>query len=112
MRIFAVEGAPLRILAEGVRHGPAIGWDEEACLTEEQLLSTDEGIRALEAWRRGDDRVYEIFELADLAISEADDELIARGMRARPDLADRLIQTLDAHVLDQIRTAGLQEGAS
>lgn len=89
MRVFAVEGPPPRIVAELVEAGLG-GWDRERCFTEEGLLDTEEGRAALEAWRSGDDSAFEVGEAADLAISAADDELIAAGRAARPDLRARL----------------------
>jgi hypothetical protein len=114
MRVFAVEGSPIRILAEGVAGGPALEWDEEDCLAEEQLLATSEGRAALEAWRRGDDSVYEISESANLALAEAEDELIRAGSEARPDLHLSLRAAMSGsgyeieHVLHELRKAGVE----
>lgn len=112
MRIFAVEGPPPRILAESVEGGPALQWGEEDCLTEEQLLATSEGRAALEAWRQGDDSVYEISEQAELALGEAEDELIRAGSEARPDLRARLGAARSAdemeYVLNELRKAGTE----
>jgi hypothetical protein len=112
MRVFAVEGAPLRIVAEGVSAGPAMTWDEENCLTEEQLLKTPEGLAALEAWQRGDDSVYEISESADRALADAEDALLQAGLAARPDLQTRLGGAFSAdeieNTLNEVRKAGAE----
>ena len=86
-------------------------WDGEACVTQEQLLATAEGRTALEAWRRGDDSVYEVGEAADLALSEADDELIAAGSAARPDLHTCLRAASSAEEIDDVLNALRQAGA-
>jgi hypothetical protein len=110
MRFFATEDGPLRVLAEGVAGCPAIHWDKEGCLTEEELRATEQGRAALAAWRRGDDSVYEICEITDLALSEAEDELIAAGSEARPDLHAHLgtansTDEIDS-VMNELRKAG------
>jgi hypothetical protein len=112
MRIFAVEGAPLRILAEGVQGGPALMWDEEDCLTEEQLLDTSEGRAALGSWRRGDDSVYEITRSADLALADAEDELIRAGSKARPDLLAHLAASAWGDELEDTINELRQAGAA
>jgi hypothetical protein len=112
MRVFAVERAPLRIVAESVAGGPAISWDEEDCLTEHQLQRTPEGLEALESWRRGDDSVYEISESADRALADAEDALFKAGLAARPDLQTRLGGAFSAdeseRTLNEVRRAGAE----
>jgi hypothetical protein len=112
MRIFAVERAPLRIVAEGVAGGPAMTWDEEDCLTEHHLAQTPEGLAALDAWRLGDDSVYEISESADRALADAEDALFRAGLAARPDLQTRLGGAFSAdeieRTLNEVRRAGAE----
>ena len=91
--------------------GPAIRWDEEDCLTEEQLFATPEGRKALEAWRRGDDSKYEITELAELTLGDAENELIRVGSEARPDLQDRLGRAVSVEEIVQALDDLLKAGA-
>jgi hypothetical protein len=128
MRFFAVEGGerrlgldgPLRVVAEYVpfggrnpnRGGPAVDGDRERHFSEEELLATEEGTLALQAWRAGDDSAWEEYDDASSAADQLEDDIFQAGMDARPDLHARLGPDLsdEEHdqVVGQIRRAGAE----
>lgn len=91
MRFFAVEGGSTRIPPRAAPHGrrvrrrgqlddPTRHRRDPGDLTEEELLAIEEGRRALELWRRGDDSAHARATLDELAIDALDDELEGRGV--------------------------------
>lgn len=122
---FEGHGVELHVVAEYVggyeretdgctmRNGDYIGWSEKHCFTEEELLATEDGRKALAAWRAGDDRVHEVWEREGCLLSDLHDEQERAGFRARPDLFERIqnlrehgtVEEMDA-VYEQVRAEG------
>jgi len=122
MRFFAVEGGeatlgvePLRIVSEYVGDGNSadpIGLRQDpGDLTEQELLSLKGGREALDAWRAGDDSEHESAMRAFLDRSAFEDDLVAAGREARPDLLARLHDADSTEEIDEIMNEMRKAGA-